>query len=56
MATHASQMYARNVSALLLHLVKDGQLKFDWNDEITRDTCVTRPAEAAVASASGASA
>ncbi len=24
---HASQMYARNVSAFLLHLVKDGQLR-----------------------------
>ena len=50
MPTHASQMYARNVSALLLHLVRDGQLKLDWNDEITRDTCVTRPVEAAASS------
>jgi len=53
MATHASQMYARNLSALLLHLVKDGKLHFDWNDEITRDTCVTRPAPVAAAVAGG---
>jgi NAD(P) transhydrogenase subunit alpha len=38
---HASQMYSRNVSALLLHLVKDGALRFDFDDEITRETCVT---------------
>jgi len=39
---HASQMYARNISALLLHLVKDGALAFDFEDEITRETCVMR--------------
>jgi H+-translocating NAD(P) transhydrogenase subunit alpha len=38
---HASQMYARNVSALLLHLVKNGELNLDFNDEITRGTCLT---------------
>ena len=39
---HASQMYGRNISALLLHLVKDGALAFDFDDEITRETCVMR--------------
>ncbi len=39
--THASQMYSRNVSSLLLHLVKDGKLVLDLNDEITAGTCVT---------------
>jgi len=39
---HASQMYARNVAALLKHLVKDGQLDIDLNDEITRETLVAR--------------
>jgi len=29
--------------------VKDGKLQFDWNDEITRDTCVARPAETVAA-------
>jgi NAD(P) transhydrogenase subunit alpha len=56
MPTHASQMYARNVSALLLHLIKDGQVKLDWSDEITRDTCVTRPADAGTGATSAAAA
>jgi H+-translocating NAD(P) transhydrogenase subunit alpha len=38
---HASQMYARNVCALLLHLIKAGELKLDFDDEITRGTCLT---------------
>lgn len=38
---HASQMYARNVSALLSHLVKGGELKLDFDDEITRGSCLT---------------
>jgi len=37
---HASQMYAKNVVTLLLHLVKDGQLTIDQQDEITRETLV----------------
>jgi H+-translocating NAD(P) transhydrogenase subunit alpha len=39
---HASQMYARNLSAFLLHLVKDGQVQLNMNDEIFRDTLVTQ--------------
>jgi NAD(P) transhydrogenase subunit alpha len=42
---HASQMYARNVTAFLLHLVKDGKLSLDRDDEIIRDTLVTRGGE-----------
>ncbi len=38
---HASQMYARNISAFLVHLVKEGQLQINAGDEITRDTLVT---------------
>jgi NAD(P) transhydrogenase subunit alpha len=38
---HASQMYARNLSAFLLHLVKEGKLQLDRNDEIIRDTLLT---------------
>jgi H+-translocating NAD(P) transhydrogenase subunit alpha len=38
---HASQMYARNVSAFLLHIVKDGKLRLDTTDEIIRDTLLT---------------
>ncbi len=39
---HASQMYAKNITTFLLHLVKDDQLKVDLEDEITRDTLLTR--------------
>ncbi len=42
MPTHASQLYARNVSALLTHLAPDGELKLDFDDEITAGACVTR--------------
>jgi NAD(P) transhydrogenase subunit alpha len=38
---HASQMYARNVSSFLLHIVKDGKLKLDLADDIVRDTLLT---------------
>jgi NAD(P) transhydrogenase subunit alpha len=39
---HASYMYARNLSAFLLHLVKDDQLKLDAKDEIINETLLTR--------------
>jgi NAD(P) transhydrogenase subunit alpha len=38
---HASQMYSRNVSALLLHLAKDGAIALDLDDEITRGCLIT---------------
>ena len=41
----ASQMYARNLSAFLAHIVKDGKVRFDSNDEIIRSTLVTRGGE-----------
>jgi NAD(P) transhydrogenase subunit alpha len=47
MAHHASQLYARNVSALLLHLAPDGELTLDFDDEITAGACVTRREEVA---------
>jgi NAD(P) transhydrogenase subunit alpha len=42
MPAHASQLYARNVMALLQHLAPGGELKLDWEDEITAGACVTR--------------
>jgi NAD(P) transhydrogenase subunit alpha len=57
MPAAASAMYARNVSALLLQLVKDGQLALDADDElqagviITRDGAVVHPALAPPAAA-----
>jgi len=38
---HASQMYARNVAAFLQHLVKEGKLQLNRDDEIAQDTLVT---------------
>ena len=42
---HASQMYAKNVSTLLLHLVDNGALQVDLEDEITQGTLVSRDGE-----------
>jgi NAD(P) transhydrogenase subunit alpha len=42
MPFHASQLYARNVSALLLHLAPEGELQLDFDDDITAGACVTR--------------
>jgi H+-translocating NAD(P) transhydrogenase subunit alpha len=42
---HASQMYAKNISTFLLHLVKDGAVKADTTDEITRETLIARDGE-----------
>ena len=42
---HASQMYTRNLTTFLLHLVKDGKFQFNMQDEITRETLLTRGGE-----------
>jgi H+-translocating NAD(P) transhydrogenase subunit alpha len=42
---HASQMYARNLTAFLLHLVKEGRVRMDQDDEIIRETLLTRDGE-----------
>ena len=42
---HASQMYAKNVTAFLLNLVKDGKLQINEADEIHRETLLTRAGE-----------
>ena len=39
---HASQMYCRNMSAFLIHLARGGKLNLNLNDEIIRDTLLTR--------------
>ncbi|MGI8703099.1 MAG: Re/Si-specific NAD(P)(+) transhydrogenase subunit alpha [Candidatus Limnocylindrales bacterium] len=41
MPAGASNFYARNISALLLHFLKDGTLNVDLSDEITAGTVVT---------------
>jgi NAD(P) transhydrogenase subunit alpha len=42
---HASQMYARNVSAFLGLLVQGGKLQMNLEDDIIHDTMVTRGGE-----------
>ena len=42
---HASQMYAKNLSAFLGHIVQDGKLRLDFEDQIIRETCVTYAGE-----------
>jgi NAD(P) transhydrogenase subunit alpha len=45
MPAGASQFYARNLSAFLLHVVKEGELDIDMSDEITAATVITRGGE-----------
>ncbi len=45
MPVHASQLYSKNVSTLLLLLVKGGALSLDFNDEIVKGACVTHAGE-----------
>ena len=40
-----SQLFARNVANLLLHLVKNGAISLDFQDEITKGACVTHGGE-----------
>jgi NAD(P) transhydrogenase subunit alpha len=41
MPFHASLLYANNVTNLLLHLAPEGELKLDFEDEITAGCCIT---------------
>jgi NAD(P) transhydrogenase subunit alpha len=41
MPEHASEMYARNVAALLELMLADGAIAPDYSDEIIADCCVT---------------
>ena len=45
MPVHASQLFSRNVSTLLLSLVKDGQANIDFSDEIVKGSCLTNAGE-----------
>jgi NAD(P) transhydrogenase subunit alpha len=61
MAEHASQLYARNIEALLGLMVRDGELVLDFDDEVIAGACVTRGGEivhegARAAAGAGASA
>jgi NAD(P) transhydrogenase subunit alpha len=41
MPFHASLLYANNITNLLLHLAPEGELKLDFEDEITAGCCIT---------------
>ncbi len=45
MPFHASQMYARTVTAYLLHIFRDGQVQVDLSDELVRGPLVTHQGE-----------
>jgi NAD(P) transhydrogenase subunit alpha len=45
MAEHASQLYARNIEALLGLMVTDGRLELDFEDEVISGACITRAGE-----------
>ena len=42
MPEHASELYAKNITALLELLIKDGVVAPDFEDEVIAESCVTR--------------
>jgi H+-translocating NAD(P) transhydrogenase subunit alpha len=42
---HASMMYAKNVTAFLVHMIKDGKFQYNTEDQIMRETILTRGGE-----------
>ncbi|MCI0453065.1 MAG: Re/Si-specific NAD(P)(+) transhydrogenase subunit alpha [Candidatus Latescibacteria bacterium] len=49
MPYHASQMYARNVASFLQNMIKDNAIALSTDDEVVRDTLVTRDGDVASA-------
>jgi H+-translocating NAD(P) transhydrogenase subunit alpha len=45
MSEHASDLYARNIQALLGLMLKDGRLELDFEDEVIAGACITRDGE-----------
>jgi NAD(P) transhydrogenase subunit alpha len=45
LAVHASQMYSRNMEKLLLHLMSDGGLRINLQEEITAGCVITMGGE-----------
>jgi NAD(P) transhydrogenase subunit alpha len=41
----ASQLYSRNISGLLLLMLKEGKLELNFEDVIINDCCVTHQGE-----------
>lgn len=44
---HASMMYSRNITAFLTHIIKEQKLNLNLQDEIVRETLLTRDGEIA---------
>ena len=42
MPEHASELYSKNITALLELLITDGKLAPDFDDEVVAAACVTR--------------
>jgi NAD(P) transhydrogenase subunit alpha len=42
MPEHASELYAKNIAALLDLLIKDGVVAPDFDDQVIADSCITR--------------
>ena len=42
MPEHASELYSKNITALLDLLINDGKLAPDFDDEVVAESCVTR--------------
>ena len=42
MPEHASELYAKNIAALLDLLIKDGAVAPDFEDQVIADSCITR--------------
>jgi NAD(P) transhydrogenase subunit alpha len=45
MPTHASELYAKNLYNFLSPWIKDGNLEFDWSDEVVAGTLLCRNGE-----------
>ncbi len=46
MPHNASQLYSRNVYALLSPFIKDGAIALDFNDDVIKGACITRDGQA----------
>jgi NAD(P) transhydrogenase subunit alpha len=46
MPEHASELYAKNIAALLDLLIKDGAVAPDFDDQVIADSCITQRAGA----------
>jgi NAD(P) transhydrogenase subunit alpha len=43
--SHASQMFSRNMQSFLQHLIKEGSIRLEFQDELTAGACITHGGE-----------